>query len=214
MPDGNNPALLDRVVTGLRDFVGKPGHRQTANNAEWVRQQFDADPAMQQEYRRAAVIYPQLFQNDEATILSNVEAVLGHFGRDGLTRSEYFKALDAEPMLLQQKPATIISNVEAVMHHYAADQPTRTQYLQAAVEQPVLFRTPSAMVFASIEAAVDHREAEGITRSDFPSQAAKPSLVSNRQLEAINAHPQHPPSTVVHNPALYVSYVSPQGHTR
>jgi hypothetical protein len=233
--DDNDQALLDRVVTGLRDFVGEPGHRQIKSNAEWVRQQLEADPAMRQEYLQAAAMHPDVFQNDEATV-SNVKAVVGHFARDGLTRSDYFKALAAEPLLLRQKPATIISNVEAVMDHYAADQPMRTEYLQAAVDQPILFRTRPEAVFAAIEATVDRMEAQGITRSNFRSQAAKPSLVSNRQPEAIKAQ-QHPttapalptaeqampaaiptgqaaaagplPSTFVHNPALYVSYVGP-----
>src|ERR1017187_7640655 len=102
MANDTDPALLDRVVTGLRDIVGQPGHRQTKSNAEWVRQQFDADPAMRRDYCQAAVMHPQLFQNDEGTIISNVEAVVGHFARDGLTRSEYFKALAAEPLLLRQ----------------------------------------------------------------------------------------------------------------
>jgi hypothetical protein len=101
--DGNTPALLDRVVTGLRDFVGQPGHRQIKSNAEWVRQQFDVNPAMQREYRQAAVMHPQLFQNEDATIVSNVETVVGHFASDGLTRSHYFKVLAAEPLLLRQK---------------------------------------------------------------------------------------------------------------
>jgi hypothetical protein len=92
MTDGNNPALLGRVVTGLRDFVGQPGHRQVKSNVEWVRQQFDANPTMRREYLQAASMHPDVFQNDEATILSNVEAAVGHFARDGLTRSDYFQA--------------------------------------------------------------------------------------------------------------------------
>jgi hypothetical protein len=229
MTDGNNPQLLDRLVGGLRDFVGQPGHRQIKTNAEWVRQQFDANPAMRREYLQAAVSYPQLFQNDEATIFSNVEAVVGHFARDGLTRSDYFKALDAEPLLLRQKPAALINNIDAVLDHYAADQQMRTDYLRAAADQPILFRTPSTMVFASIEAAVDHLEDEGITRSDYLRRAVDEPRLLTQAPQAIRARttPESSPpltdraqtgqmavsgqlpSTVVVNPALYMSYVAP-----
>jgi hypothetical protein len=233
--DGNDPSLLDRVVAGLRDFVGHPGHRQIKSNAEWVRQQLEADPAMRREYLQAAAMHPDVFQNDEAPIVSNVESVVGHFARDGLTRNDYFKALDAEPLLLRQKPAVIISNVEAVMDHYAADQPMRTEYLQAAVEQPVLFRTPPQAVVAAIEAAVDRLEARGVTQSDILRQAAnRPQLVTqgpelirprttpetSPQLADASATGQMAvssqlPSTSVNNPALYVCYVgSTQGHGR
>ena len=115
MPEGSDQALLDRVVTGLRDFVGQPGHRQIKSNAEWVRRQFDANPAMRQEYLQAAVMHPQLFQNDQATIVSNVEAVVAHFASDGLTREDYFRGPRRRPVLLRQKPSTVISNIETVM---------------------------------------------------------------------------------------------------
>ena len=234
MADGNDQSLLDRVVTGLRDFVGQPGHRQIKSNAEWVRQQFEADPAMRREYLQAAVMHPDVFQNDEATV-SNVKAVVGHFARDGLTRSDYFKALAAEPLLLRQKPAALINNIEAVLDHYAADQPLRTEYLQAAVEQPVLFRTPPEAVFAAIEAAVDRLEAQGVTRSGILRQAANRPRIITQGPEAIHAPttletstplPNAPangqmavssqlPSTSVNNAALYVSYVAPaQGRSR
>jgi hypothetical protein len=232
--DENDQTLLDRVVTGLRDFVGQPGHRQIKSNAEWVRQQFEADPALRHEYLQAAVTHPDIFQDDVAAV-SNVKAVVGHFARDGLTRSDYFKALAAEPLLLRQKPAALINNIEAVLDHYAADQPMRTEFLQAAVEQPVLFRTPPQAVVASIEAAVDRLEAQGVTRSDLLRQADDRTRIAIQGPEALQARstlattpplPDAPPtgqaaassplpSTFVHNPALYVSYVdSAQGPAR
>ena len=64
MPDGNDQALLDHITTGLHRLTGlpeaivhPPGHLQTKRNAEWVRSQFDADPAMRQDYLQAAVMH-------------------------------------------------------------------------------------------------------------------------------------------------------------
>ena len=189
--DENNPSLLDRVVTGLRDLVGQPGHRQIKSNVEWVRQQFDADPAMRREYLQAAVRHPHIFRNDEAPIVSNVETVVGHFARDGLTRSDYFKAVAAEPQLLLQKPATVIRNLEAVMDHYAADQPMRREYLQAAARSAHPVPHAPEAVIASIEAAVDRLEAQGVTRSDILRQAAHRPRIVTQGPDAIRA-PDNP----------------------
>ncbi len=50
MSDGNNPALLDRVATGIHTLQGmeessapRPAQFRPAGHAAWAGQQFDAD---------------------------------------------------------------------------------------------------------------------------------------------------------------------------
>ena len=176
MSDGNDPALLDHAVTGIHRLMGvpeaiayPPGHLQTKRNAEWVRSQFDADPDMRREYLQAAVMHPHVFQNDEATIVSNVETVVGHFAADGLTRSDYFKVLAAEPLLLRQKPAAIISDVESgPAVTTTADQPMRT----GISRRPSSSRSCSAARPRRFSPAsrqeVDRSEAQGVTPEQPP----------------------------------------------
>ena len=56
MSDEGDQALLTRTAKSLRDFFGftGPGDAQTKHNAEWVRQQFEADKQMGPDYLRAA----------------------------------------------------------------------------------------------------------------------------------------------------------------
>jgi hypothetical protein len=188
--DEGDQALLDRVVTGLRDFVGQPGHRQIKSNAEWARRQFETDAGKRRDYLQAAVQHSHLFQTDAAAILGHVEPVVAHFASDGLTREDYFRAVAAEPRLLLQKPATVINNLEAVMTHYDANLAMRREYLQSALAQPELFRTAPSQVFAAIEAEADRLEAQGTS----PAGSV--------------------PSTQVNHPALSCSHAAAQGQGR
>jgi hypothetical protein len=240
--DESDQALLDRVATGISSLGGleksadaRPAQFRPAGAEAWVRQQYDANPDMWPDYLQAGIRHPHLFQNGTASVMLHVEPVVRHFARGGLTRSDYFKAVAADPQLLLQKPAEVIRNLETVMDHYAADSLMRSDYIQAAVDQPILFRTRPEAVFAAIEATVDRMESQGITRSDCLRQAVDRPRLFTQGPEAIWApmtpetHPALPeapssgqaaassplPSTFVHNPALYVSYVGPaQGRAR
>lgn len=66
--EGTDQAFLTRTAKGLRDFFGftAPGDAQTKRNAEWVRQEFEADKQIRPDYLRAAARHPHIFQNDRA----------------------------------------------------------------------------------------------------------------------------------------------------
>jgi len=75
MADDSDAALLDRVTSGLHAMEGleeadpaRPQQLQTTTNAAWVRQQFDANPAMRQDYLQASAAHPHLFRDDETTL--------------------------------------------------------------------------------------------------------------------------------------------------
>lgn len=178
MPQGSDQTLITRTPKGLRDFFGftAPGENHAKRNAEWVRQQFEADKHMRPDYLRAAGRHPHLFQNDRAAIVSHIEPVVRHFASDGLTREAYFRAVAAEPLLLRQKPATVINNLEAVMSGYNADLPMRREYVQAALAQPKLFRTPSAEVVNAVQTEADRIESQAKPHSMPSTQVQQAAL--------------------------------------
>lgn len=179
----DDSALVDRVAGGMRSMEGlevtapaRPETVQTKSNADWLREQYNADPHMWRDYLQATARHPHLFQvKDSVAIAIHVEPVVQHFARDGLTREAYLKAVAADPQLIHQKPSAVIGNIEQVMDHYAADQAMRTDYLQAAVRQPELFQMTPDTAIATIKAAADKLEPQGIAR----------------------------PAAQVHNPVLY-----------